>query len=170
MRDRMFIVALAATILSGLSIDLGACGDKYTRVGQSTRIKRWVSLHPSSILVYKPQKSSAAGVNFYKELLTGAGHKAEFIKYGTPIDKMIASGKFDVLLIHYADLPAVMAQIQSSRIKPVIVPILGEQSKGLAAQAEQEYPFLIEPEKMDPFMALGRIDQSLEQRIKSGTQ
>jgi hypothetical protein len=166
MRSRAIVIAVVAGVLASTSVDLGACGDKYTRVGQSTRIKRYAAVHPASILVYKPAKVSAGGVNFYKGLLTGAGHKAEFVNYGKPIDQKITAGKIDVILVHYADLPALMSQLQSLTAKPEVVPILGKESMALATQAEKDYPFLIVPERMSPLDALDQIDHAMERRLK----
>ncbi len=165
MRGHVVVAVLTAALLCGVSADLGACGDKYMRVGQSIRLRLWASTHPSSILVYKPRNASSAGVKFYKELLTNAGHKPDFVKFGTPLNKVMAGRTYDVVLIHYADLPSVLPQLQGLPRMPVIVPILGDQSKPVAAQAGREYPFLIVPERMDPFMALEQIDLSIEQSL-----
>jgi len=169
MRRRAIAIGVAAIVFACTSVDLGACGDKYTRVGQSTRLKRYAAIHPASILVYKPAKSSAAGVNFYKSLLTGAGHKPDFVNYGAQIDKKIAARKYDLILVHYADLPAVMAQLRALPGRPDIVPILDKESKGAAAQAERDYPFLIVPDRMDPLDALDQIDHAMERRLKDST-
>jgi hypothetical protein len=167
MRHRVIVIAAVAAVLAGTSVDLGACGDKYTRIGQSTRLKHYAAIHRASILVYKPAKASSAGVSFYKELLTHAGHKAQFVDYGEPIDKKIVADKIDVLLVHYADLPAVMSGMQSLAIKPEILPILGKESMALATQAQKDYPFLIVPERMTPVDALDQIDHVMERRLKN---
>jgi hypothetical protein len=49
---RVLVVGLIAT-LTAASVDLGACGDKFLRVGRSARFRRYAAVHPASILIYK---------------------------------------------------------------------------------------------------------------------
>lgn len=123
----------------------------------------------SELIDGKPLRDEAACVNFYKSLLTGAGHKPDFVNYGAQIDKKIAAKRYDLILVHYADLPAVMAQLRAMPGRPDIVPILDKESKSAVVQAEKDYPFLIVPERMDPLDALDQIDHAMERRLKDST-
>ena len=62
-----------------------------------------------------------------------------------------------------------MAQLRALPGRPDIVPILDKESKGAAAQAERDYPFLIVPDRMDPLDALDQIDHAMERRLKDST-
>ena len=74
MRRRAFIGGLLAMTV-GRSIDLGACGDKFLRVGRSARFRRYAAVHPAGILIYRPVNSDRAGIDDLKALLKRAGHK-----------------------------------------------------------------------------------------------
>ncbi len=166
MRSLTMAAAILAAAFTWTSIDLGACGDKFTRIGQSTRLRGYAAIHPASILVYKPAKSNAAGVNFYKSLLSGAGHKPSFVDYGTPLDKALAKGKFDLILVHYADLPLVAVQLRNLPAgRPDVVPILDKASAANAMQAQKDCQFLILPERMTAFEALNEIDHAMDHRL-----
>ena len=54
---RLFAIAVCVLFACG-SIDLGACGDKYARVGRSSRLKAYAPLYPASILVYAPANAT----------------------------------------------------------------------------------------------------------------
>ena len=74
MRRRDFIGGLLAMTL-GRSVDLGACGDKFLRVGRSARFRRYAAVHRVRILIYRPVQSTPAGINELTGFLKRAGHK-----------------------------------------------------------------------------------------------
>ena len=74
MRRRLFIGGLLAMTL-GRSVDLGACGDKFLRVGRSARFRRYAAVHRVRILIYRPVQSTPAGINELTSALKRAGHK-----------------------------------------------------------------------------------------------
>ena len=65
MRRRVFIAGLIAATAAG-SIDLGACGDKFLRVGRSARFRRYAAVHPAAILIYSPRNATREGIDELK--------------------------------------------------------------------------------------------------------
>lgn len=165
MRRRAIVIATAAAALACTAVDLGACGDKFLKVGQSTQVRRYAAIHRASILVYTPANATKAGVKFYEGLLKGAGHKPVVVKHGAAIAQVVAGGKYDLVIADYSDAATVKAQLQSILAKPDVLPILDGSSKALAAQAEKEYLFLIRPGSMTPFDALDEIEHAMERRL-----
>lgn len=164
MRRRAIVITTVAATLACTSVDLGACGDKFFKVGQSTQLRRYQAIHPASILVYKPASPDARGIREFEALLKGAGHKPVFVNYGAAIAQVVARGKYDLVLAHYADVATVKAQLQSLPATPDVLPILDARSKGLSAQAEREYQFLITP-GMTRLDALDQIEHVMERRL-----
>src|SRR5437588_2861419 len=99
---RAFVIGLIATFAAG-SVDLGACGDKFLRVGRSARFRRYAAVHPATILIYKPASSTRAGIDELKALLKQAGHKAVAVDGGTNISDALAAAHYDLVIAAYAD-------------------------------------------------------------------
>src|SRR5438105_1116546 len=97
-----FVIGLI-TVLSCASVDLGACGDKFLRVGRSARFRRYAAVHPAAILIYKPAHATRAGIDELKALLVQAGHRAEAIDTGTGIASALAAARYDLVIADYAD-------------------------------------------------------------------
>jgi hypothetical protein len=165
MRRRAMVIAAVAIALACVAVDLGACGDKYLKPGKGTRVRRYAAIHPASILVYKSATATADGVKFYQELLTSAGHTPVFVNHGASIASAVAAGKYDLILVMYADAAAVKSQLDSVAAKPDVLPILHKPPKALAAQAAREFPFLILPHEMDKYDALDQIEHLMERRL-----
>ena len=165
MRRQAVVIGAVSVALACTSIDLGACGDKYLKVGKGTRIRAYQSIHPASILVYRSAKSTAEGVKFYDELLRGAGHTPVFVKHGTPLADVFTGGKFDLVIADYADAQAVSIQLQPVAGRPDVLPILNQPTKATTAEAARQYQFLLTPGKMTKYDALDQIDHLMERRL-----
>jgi hypothetical protein len=72
MHRRAIVATLVASAIAG-PIDLGACGDKFLRVGRSARYHRYAAIHPASILIYTPATASRKGIGDLEQLLKRAG-------------------------------------------------------------------------------------------------
>ena len=169
MQRRAIIVATVAVALACTSIDLGACGDKYLKVGQSTRLGGYAALYRSSILVYSPANATAKGIKDFEGLLKRAGHKAVFVRHGTALAPVAAGGRYDLVIANYVDAAAIQEQLQAIPSKPDVLPILNNPSKGLAAQVAREYPHLITPHSMSKIDVIDQIDHVMERRLKSSS-
>ena len=99
---RAFVVGVI-TLLTCASVDLGACGDKFLRVGRSARFRRYAAVHPASILIYKPAHSTRAGIEELKTLLKQAGHRPMAIDSGTSVASALTAAQYDLVIADYAD-------------------------------------------------------------------
>ena len=163
---------IAAGILAGLvtsgSVDLGACGDKFLRVGRSARYRGgYAAVHPAAILIYTPVNATPAGVKELEDLLRRAGHTALAVEHGASLPQTFASASYDLVIAAYADAVLVDEQLQSVPSRPDLLPLLYKPTKAVAAQAEKSYPFLLKPHAMTKFEALAEIDHLMSQRLKA---
>ena len=84
-----------------------ACGDKFVLLGRGARVAR--SKFPSTILIFMNPTSRvpAADKEFHVEaVLKAAGHKAQVAESEAEVEKALASGKYDLVLADYNDVPA----------------------------------------------------------------
>ena len=132
-RDR-FVLGAAVLLLSA-HIDLGACGDKFLRLGRVLRLAH--SAYPSSILIYSGTDAGAAGVAKQLKLgqtLKQAGHKVKEIARGSDLAPALSSGSYDLVLgapTSVAAMPAAGA--------PLFVPLLLKPTAEERARAEQQF-------------------------------
>lgn len=157
----VFVIGLIAIFTAG-SVDLGACGDKFLRVGRSVRFRRYAAAHPAAILIYKPVDSTPAGIEEFKALLKRAGHRPVAVDRGTSISVALAAAQYDLVIADYADADRIKNDIQSAPIKPEFLPILYKPSKTVEAEAEKQYACLIKPHIMTKYDALAEIDRLMQ--------
>ena len=165
---RMFAIGLIAiaTATAG-AVDLGACGDKFLRVGRSARFRRYAAAHPAAILIYKPTNSTAAGIQELTALLKRAGHRPVAIDRGTNISLALAAGQYDLIIADYADADRITSNFQAVTIKPELLPILFKPTKAVEAEADKQYVCLIKPHKMTKYDALAEIDRLMQLRPRA---
>lgn len=154
----ILMMALAAT-------DLTACGDKFLRVGRSSRFRAYASVHPSAILVYAPRWTKH-GIADMEEILKRAGHRPVTVTTHEAMVKAVADTGYELVITMYPDAPTVKRDLASVAAKPALLPIVFKATKAQAADAEATYACLLRPEKMTPFQALQEIDRVLDLRIK----
>ena len=167
-RPHLIVVAVCA-VLTCASIDLSACGDKYARVGRSSRLKGYAPMHPASILVYSPVNAKRDDVKDFEALLTHAGHRPVFVPHGGDVQKALTAAKYDLLIVSYADAADVAARVRAVDGGPAVVPILSEKSKKLEAQVEKDYHFVITPYSMSKWDALEELDHAMDMRLNAAT-
>ena len=73
MRRTFAVSLILIAMFAAGSVDLGACGDKFLRVGRSARFRRYAAVYPASILIYKPVDATPAGMKEIK-WKDGTGH------------------------------------------------------------------------------------------------
>jgi hypothetical protein len=161
---RLFIVGLIAT-LTAASSDLGACGDKFLRVGRSARFRRYAAVHPATVLIYKPVDSTPAGVEEFKAVLKRAGHRPVAVDRGASISLALAAAQYDLVIADYADADRIKDDLYSASSKPGLLPILYKPSKAVEAEAEKQYSCLIKPHLMTKYDALAEIDRFMQLRL-----
>ena len=160
---RMIGIGLIAIATTG-AVDLGACGDKFLRVGRSARFRRYAAVRPAAILIYKPVNSTPAGIDELTSLLKRAGHQPLAVDRGTNVSLALASAQYDLIIADYADADLVKSHLQMAAIKPEFLPILLNASKAVEAEAEKQYACLIKPDKMTKYDALAEIDRLMQLR------
>ena len=163
------VIALVASLVLSVVVDVTACGDKFTRIGRSGRHGGYAAIHPASILIYEPQTRSAKGVKEFDELLKRAGHKPVFVPNGTALAQVLASASFDLVIANYGDAQAITSQVRALTAGPDVVPILVKPSKATTAQAEREYHCILKADTMSTADVLEEIDHAMESRLKAKT-
>ena len=152
----------------GRSIDLGACGDKFLRVGRSARFRRYAAVHPAGILIYRPVNSDRAGIDDLKALLKRAGHKPVVLDRTASVAAALAASPYDVLIADYLDADRLKVDLQSAASPAVLLPILTQPTKEIEIAATRQYPFLIKLHTMTRYDALAEIDRLMESRSHTG--
>lgn len=158
---RVFVIGLIATFAAG-SVDLGACGDKFLRMGRSARFRRYAAAHPAAILIYRPVNSTPAGIEELKAVLKRAGHRPVAVDRGTSISIALAAAHYDLVIADYADADRIKNDLQSAAFKPELLPILHKPTKAVEAEAEKQYACLIKPHMMTKYDALAEIDRLMQ--------
>jgi hypothetical protein len=161
---RAFVIGVVA-VLSCASVDLGACGDKFLRVGRSARFRRYAAVHPAAILIYKPAHATRAGIEELKTLLTQAGHRPEAVDSGASLANTLAAARYDLVIADYADAVLIRNAVVTAPSRPEILPILYKPSKAVQAEAERQYACLIKPHEMTKFDALAEIDRLMQLKL-----
>ena len=167
MRRRHFIGGLLAMTL-GRSIDLGACGDKFLRMGRSARFTRYAAVHPAGILIYRPLNSTRAGIDELKALLKRAGHKPVILDRTASVSAALNASRYDVIIADYLDADRLKVDVQSAASPAALLPILNQPDKDIELAATQQYAFLIKPHAMTKYDALAEIDRLIASRSRSG--
>jgi hypothetical protein len=163
MRRRAIAVTLVASAIAG-PIDLGACGDKFLRVGRSARYHRYAAIHPASILIYSPVTASRKGISDLEKLLKRAGHRPQTVSHGTAIQPTISSGQFDLVIAAYADADRLEGELAAIPSRPDVLPILVEPTREVAAAAARAYRYRLEIDAMTKSEALAKIDELMAGR------
>jgi CheY-like chemotaxis protein len=166
---RLFIVGLIATVAAAAaSVDLGACGDKFLRVGRSARFRRYAAVHPAAILIVKPVHSTPAGIEELKALLKQAGHRPVSVENGSNIASVLATTRYDLVIADYADAGQIGSDLLPASSRPAILPILYKPTKAIEAEADKHYAFAIKPHAMTKYDALAEIDRLMEWKLDGG--
>jgi hypothetical protein len=166
MLRRLLAFVTVAAVVSSLSGDLSACGDKFVRAGRSARTKGYAAIHPASILIYKPT-ATAKGLKEFESILKKAGHRPVALQDGAGLSRALASTKYDVVLADYADAPLISEHVRAVLAKPDLLPILEKATKAEEAEVVKQYHCVINIEKMTKYDALEQIDHLMELRVKS---
>jgi len=168
MLRRIFaVVILGAIVVSG-TVDLGACGDKFLRIGKSGRHKGYAAAYRASILIYTPAKVSERGIRDLEDLLKRAGHTPRSVKNGASLERAFADAQFDFVIAAYADAGRIKEQLAALPSRPGLLPVLHNPTKAVEAEAERDYPFLLKTHAMRIDDALEEIDDLMAQRVKPG--
>lgn len=143
--------------------DLTACGDKFLRVGRSSRMRAYASVHPSPILVYAPRWTQK-GIGEFEQILKRAGHKPLTVTTHDALVQAFDSQKYEIVITGYPDAATVAKDLETVRARPELVPVIYKSSNADVTKAAAAYRCVLNPEKMTPFQALEDIDRVIELR------
>lgn len=160
---RIFVIGLVSA-LAVASVDLGACGDKFLRVGRSARFRRYAAVHPAAILIIKPVHATRAGIDELKDMLKQAGHRPLAVDNPADVTRALASAQYDLIIADYADTGAIRKELQSAASEAAILPILYKPTKAVEAEADSQYAWMIKPHAMTKYDALAEIDHLMDSR------
>ena len=165
MPRQLCVFILSLVILASGWTDAFACGDKFMRVGRSSRFRAYASVHPSSILVYAP-RWTRRGIADFEQMLKRAGHKPVTVTTAAAMSQAFVGGTYNVVISSYADTGAVRKGLEGLPSRPALLPLMYKATKAEAADAEAAFRCLLKPEKMTPFQALEEIDRVIDLRLK----
>ena len=165
MLRRFSVVILTLVTIASAWADVVACGDKFLRVGRSSRFRAYASVHPSSILVYAP-RWTRHGIDEFEHLLKRAGHTPVVVTTASAMSQAFVGGKYEVVIASYADTGIIQKELEALPSRPALIPVIYRPTKAEATQAAATFPCLIKPEKMTPFQALEEIDRLIDLRLK----
>jgi len=163
------VLVIAAAVAGALALGQGVaagCGDKFVLIGGAARVNR--SKFPSRVLVYMNPASRvpAAEKEFHVEAtLTAAGHKAKVVESEAEVRKALETGKYDLVLADYADVPELRKQCGASASKPAVLPLLYKPTAAELSAAEKEANCLVRPSKKSSDL-LAVIDETMKDRSK----
>lgn len=163
MLRRSFIIGSVACVCAAFSADLNACGDKFLRAGRSVRSRQFASLHPSSILIYRPAGSTVKGIADFEKLLKRAGHTPRVLQREADFVHALSAAKYDLLIADYADVYTISKALDFVP-RPIILPIV--LSKAAEGDARRDFLCLIRPYAMTQHEALAEIDRAMAARLK----
>jgi len=161
---RILTAVAVAAIMTAVTADLDACGDKFLRVGRSARFRRYAAVHPAAILIYSPANSTPAGIKEFEAILNRAGHKTVALANGANVSQALIAAPYDVVIADYSDSNRIRADLRTAESKAGLLPILYKPSKAVAEQAEREFICLIKPHAMTKYDALAEIDRLMQTR------
>jgi DNA-binding NtrC family response regulator len=162
----MVVLCVVIVLLGFGAGDLGACGDKFLRLGRSARFRGYAAVHPATILIYSPVNATPAGIRELEALLKRAGHSPRAVENGAPLTQTFAASSYDLVIADYKDAGRIKDEIKDLPSKPDVLPILYKPSQAVAAEAEREYHFVLKPHAMNKVQALAEIDHLMDLRQK----
>ena len=157
MRGR--VIASVLVVVLGAVQALEACGDKFLRVGRSTRYQRYAAIHPASILIYSPPAATPKGVAELAKLLARAGHKPQAIVRSASVRSTVAAGKFDLVIAAYADAARIERELDGLPARPRVLPVLDKPTPEMASEAARDYRHRLDVHAMTRVQALAEIDE-----------
>jgi hypothetical protein len=155
-----------------LSGTLGfACGDELLTVSRGLRFQRAYAGRQANLVIYSTVTSSAGPLRSAKLLTTlkQAGHKLQTVEDLSQLDRVLKSGKVDVVLAEFGELTGISRELQSAPSKPVILPVLYKPSKDELTAAQREYKFALKA-SADEIQYLTAIDEAMKLRLKTFTR
>ena len=164
MRKVLLVLIAAALIGGGYVSEVSACGDKFLRMGRSTRNGRYVAVYPATILVYGPADSAPARIKDFSKFLKRAGHSTVVVTTQADLQPALASGNYDLILTDLDQADEVLRQARLAPSHPDIVPVMIEPSAAELKAAKALSTCTIQVPSGHKNDALAEIDHRMELR------
>jgi hypothetical protein len=134
-------------------------------MGRSARLRGYAAVHPASILIYAPARTTTSSTRQFEMLLKRAGHTPQVVPHGTDLTGTIAAARYDVVIAAFSDTRDLERVLQSQSSRPDVLPILYKPTPEISSAAAAAYHCRLEPEKMTKEDALAEIDHLMERRL-----
>jgi hypothetical protein len=124
MTRRFVLPALLVVIAFCLGADLLACGDKFLVAGRGTRYQRPKNARAASVLIYaNPSTGLQAALSKVPldSVLKHEGHRSTTVESPDQLSAILASGRFDVVLVSSGDAAAVEKLLGGGPDAPVVL-------------------------------------------------
>jgi len=158
-RILLAVVVIAGVVLLSIAV-ADACGDKSLRIGRGIRFQR--SSHPTAVLIYLPSNATRAAQ--LQSMLKRVGHKAYSAPDAGRLSEALTSGQYDLVFAEFAEAAKLARQIETSRSKPVLVPVISSGTKAEVTAARTQYRYVVKnPHNADNY--LDAIDEAMRSRV-----
>ena len=172
-RSKVAVIGIAVAGFLLLSVTITqACGDKLLAFRNGIRAQRaYAAAHQGWVILYSNSRESGATLRNSKlqTTLKDSGHKFQVVQDTAQFDQALKSGKIDVVLADITDAPAITQELQSSSMKPAILPVLYKPSKTELAAAQKEYKFALKSssDELDFVIAINNVLKSRAKPVGS---
>jgi hypothetical protein len=124
MKRRVGLVGLLVAVGLWMGADLLACGDKFLVAGRGTRYQRPKNARAASVLIYaNPSTGLQAALKKVPldSVLKHEGHRSTTVESPDQLSAILASGRFDVVLVASGDAAVVEKLLGGGPDAPVVV-------------------------------------------------
>ena len=124
MKRRLAFVGFLVAVGLWMGPDLLACGDKFLVAGRGTRYQRPKNARAASVLIYaNPSTGLVAALKKVPldTVLKHEGHRATTVESPDQLAAILASGRFDVVLVASGDAAAVEKILGGGPDAPVVL-------------------------------------------------
>lgn len=164
MLHRLMVLGVVAAVSTVASVDLSACGDKFLRIGRSSRLSGYAAVHPSTILFFVPGQSKPSAVKEFETTLKRAGHRFHAVTTIAAFSEALATGQVDIVIAGMNDAPRLRTDASAAPSRPEILPIVHEPSRAVLASMQEEYGHVLKL-PVTKHEALAEIDRVMESRL-----
>jgi hypothetical protein len=172
MKRRIALVGLVVAVGLWTGADLLACGEKFLAVGRGTRYQRPKSFRAASILIYaNPSTGLQAALKGLpvESALKHEGHRTTMVETPEQLSAILASGRFDVILVSSGDAAAVEKLLGEGPDAPVVLAFCGKASGKEPKEADKTVSCVKTPPKERSLLeAIDRAVERHDQNARKG--
>ena len=162
------VTATIAAITLTLPAALLACGDKFLVPGRGVRFKPRVNREAAAILLYAaPGTASEPALRTLavEGRLRAAGYRPTLITTPEDLEAVLASGRWDVLIIGLDRASAFEARFPAAQA-PVVLPVAHGAPRAVVEQARRRYRHVIDLSRKHGAW-LDAIDEAIAARARA---